>query len=356
MNGLSLNATVAAMLLFVMAGSLACGRKTDPLTPASPRPEAVKDIKIAVRDRVAYLSWPIPTKNVEGKAMGPADIAAFRIYRAELERDRKRPHYRLHAEIEMADPAPATVRQGNLSWSDPTLQYNRVYGYKIRAYSVRGGVSLYSSEVRAAPLLSLAEPQQVMATAGDGVVTLAWQPVTQRTDGTVHQGFIGYNIYRSTERGRTGERPLNTEPVRTSGYIDRAVENGKVYYYRVRTVDSPVPPGKESLDSEEVAASPTDRTPPAAPTGVTVVPGVGRVFLTWNESKERDLAGYHVYRSTKSGADHVRLTDTVVRRTTFSDETVRSGANYYYTVTAVDMSGNESVHSKEQKTYTEKIR
>lgn len=351
-----LNAAVISLLLVVLAGLAACGRRTDPLTPASPRPGAVTDIRIAVRDRIAYLSWPVPSKNVEGKPLGPADIAAFRIYRAELERDRKRPHYRERAEIDMANPTSATVREGIVSWSDPTLQYDRVYGYKIRAYSVRGGVSPYSAEIRAVPVLSLAEPQKLMAIAGDGAVTLTWDPVTLRTDGTVHQGFIGYNIYRGTDRGRTGERPLNAAVVRTSTFTDTAVENGKLYYYRVRAVDSPVPPGKESLDSEEVAALPTDRTPPAPPSGITVVPGVGRVFLTWNENKERDLAGYHVYRSIKSGADYQRLTTTLIRRTTFSDETVQQGMTYYYAVTAVDTTGNESGRSPEQKTYTEKVR
>lgn len=344
------------VLLFTLTSLSACGRRTEPLTPASPRPAAIKDITIAVRDRVAYLSWPIPDTNVEGKAIGLADIAVFRVYRAELEPDRKRPHYRLQAEIDMSDLGNAAVRDGILSWSDASLQYDRVYGYKIRSYSVRGGVSPYSAEVRAAPILSLAIPRQVAAEAGDGSVSLTWEPVTLRTDGTMHQGFVGYNVYRGTERSRVGDHALNREPVRTNSYVDRAVENGKVYYYRIRSVDSPVPPGKESLDSAEVSASPTDRTPPSIPGGITVVPGVGRVFLTWNENKERDLEGYHVYRSVKSGADFQRLTGSVIRRTTFSDETVKQGMTYYYAVTAVDRTGNESGRSREHKTYTEKIR
>ncbi len=346
----------AGLLLPALVVAGGCGRKTDPLTPASPRPEAVQDIRVAVRDRIAFLTWPVPTRNVEGKPIGLADIAAFRIYRAEIEKDRRRPRYRELAEINMADPAPATVRDGVVSWSDTTLQYDRVYGYRIRAYSTRGGVSLPSEEVRAAPLLSLAAPAGVAASAGDGVVTVTWEPVTLRTDGTVHQGFIGYNIYRGTERGRTAAAPLNREPVRTTSFTDTAVENGKAYYYRLRSVDSPVPPGKESLDSDEVTAAPRDMTPPGPPAGITVVPGVGRVFLTWNENKERDLAGYHVYRSTRSGREFVRLTEKVLNRSTFSDETVQQGMTYYYAVTAVDRSGNESARSKEQRTYTEKVR
>jgi fibronectin type 3 domain-containing protein len=123
----------------------------------------------------------------------------------------------------------------------------------------------------------------------------------------------------------------------------------------VRAADSPALPWKESLDSEEVSAAPHKVTPPDRPAGLTVVPGITRVFLTWNENKERDLAGYHVYRTTKSGRNYERLTDKPIMRTTFSDETVKPGQAYYYAVSAVDQSGNESALSKEQKTYTEKV-
>jgi hypothetical protein len=37
----------AGALVLAVAATGACGRKTDPLTPDSPRPEAVKDVKIA---------------------------------------------------------------------------------------------------------------------------------------------------------------------------------------------------------------------------------------------------------------------------------------------------------------------
>jgi fibronectin type 3 domain-containing protein len=127
-----------------------------------------------------------------------------------------------------------------------------------------------------------------------------------------------------------------------------------MYYYVVRAVDSPTLPWKESLDSPEASAMPRDLTPPHAPTGLTVVPGVGRIFLTWNENIERDLEGYYVYRSRKSTREYQRLTEKPINRTTFSDESMTPGVTYYYAVTAVDKSGNESPLSKEQKAYAEK--
>jgi fibronectin type 3 domain-containing protein len=123
-----------------------------------------------------------------------------------------------------------------------------------------------------------------------------------------------------------------------------------------RAVDSPIRPWKESLDSPEAAAMSRDLTPPKRPTGLTVVPGIGRIFLTWNENKERDLAGYYVYRSTRSGKGFKRLTNKPINRSTYSDETMTAGVSYYYAVTAVDASGNESPMSEEQKAYAETLR
>jgi len=343
------------LTLICLALVASCGRKTDPLTPPSPRSEAVKNVDAVVRDAVAFLSWPIPTKNVEGKDLGPAEILGFRVFRAEIERDRKRARYKLVAEISLSKPAPADVRSGRVFWSDPNLRYGQVYGYRIRVVNVRGGMSQPSEEVRVAPLLSLAAPKLLSAVAGDSYNLLSWDLVTTRADGSKYEGFVGYNVYRGIEKGRYDEMPLNKEPLQTNTYKDAAAVNNKTYYYTVRAVDSPIRPWKESLDSPEAAAMSRDLMPPGRPTGLTVVPGVGRIFLTWNENKEKDLAGYYVYRSTKSAKGFKRLTGKPINRSTYSDETVKPGVTYYYAVTAVDASGNESPKSKEQKAYAEKL-
>jgi fibronectin type 3 domain-containing protein len=348
-----LNATA---LLLLLAVSNACGWKTAPQVPESPRPEAIKDIKVITRDAIAFLSWTIPTKNIEGKNLNVADLRQFRIERAEIKSDRKKPRYRFYAEIDMANPAPATIRNGMVFWSDKNLKYDQRYGYRVRALSTRGGVSKWSDEVRIAPLLSLATPKELAAQAGDGNMLLSWTPVTTRMDGSRYTGFVGYNIYRGSEKGRYSDTPVNKEPLRTNSFQDAEVANDTTYFYVVRTIDSPTPPWKEGLDSDEVSATPRDLTPPDRPTGLTVVPGVDRVFLTWNENKESDLVGYHVYRSTASSKDYERLTEKPLLRTTYSDEAVKTDATYYYVIRAVDKAGNESARSAEKKAFVEALR
>jgi len=93
--------TVSCLVLcFLFATAYAgCGRKTDPLTPDSPRPEVVRDLAATVRDTTAYLTWTLPAKNIEGKPLAAGDLKAFRIYRAEAENSNRRLRYHQPAEI-----------------------------------------------------------------------------------------------------------------------------------------------------------------------------------------------------------------------------------------------------------------
>jgi len=48
-----------------------------------------------------------------------------------------------------------------------------------------------------------------------------------------------------------------------------------------------------------------------------------------------------------SGSGYVKLNSSLVAVLTYTDSTVQSGTTYFYVTTAVDSSGNESVHSNE---------
>ena len=109
------------------------------------------------RRRVPVLAHPDQEHRRQGHE--PGEIRGFRVFRAELERDRKKARYRQVAEIDLANPEPAQVRNGRVFWSDTHVRYGQAYGYRIRAISARGGLSLPSEEVRVVPLLSLAAPK-----------------------------------------------------------------------------------------------------------------------------------------------------------------------------------------------------
>jgi len=91
-------------------------------------------------------------------------------------------------------------------------------------------------------------PQNVSASAGKNLVTLAWT-------GNTESDLAGYNVYRSTTSPvLTSGTPLNgTTPVTNAIYTDRTLTNGTPYYYVVTAVDSS---GNASSPSTEATATP----------------------------------------------------------------------------------------------------
>jgi fibronectin type 3 domain-containing protein len=80
-----------------------------------------------------------------------------------------------------------------------------------------------------------------------------------------------------------------------------------------------------------------------------VASGVGQpafVDLTWAPNTEPHLAGYNVYRR-EEGQQPAKINDELVKTPTFRDCGVASGHKYFYSVTAVDLRGNESPRSSE---------
>jgi fibronectin type 3 domain-containing protein len=78
--------------------------------------------------------------------------------------------------------------------------------------------------------------------------------------------------------------------------------------------------------------------------GVSQAPSID---LTWNPDTDRDLAGYFVYRRTAEETSATKISDKPLPGPAFSDARVTAGITYFYSVSAVDMRGNESQRSEE---------
>ncbi|MEM7584043.1 MAG: endonuclease [Acidobacteriota bacterium] len=90
-----------------------------------------------------------------------------------------------------------------------------------------------------------------------------------------------------------------------------------------------------------------DTTPPAAPLSLMATAGNGSVSLSWLANGESDLAGYHVYRATSASGPFGRVNGALVGVNSFTDSAVTNGTVYFYRVTAVDTSSNESADSNQ---------
>ncbi|GMB01851.1 LamG-like jellyroll fold domain-containing protein [Pelosinus sp. IPA-1] len=99
--------------------------------------------------------------------------------------------------------------------------------------------------------------------------------------------------------------------------------------------------------SKGIARWTSNFTPPSAinaPTNLTATAGDSQVSLLW--AALVGATGYNVKRSTNAGGPYTTIA-TKVTDTKYVDNTVTNGTTYYYVVTAVDASGNESANSNE---------
>ena len=98
---------------------------------------------------------------------------------------------------------------------------------------------------------------------------------------------------------------------------------------------APEPPEPEPPEPEP------DTEPPEAPTGLTATAiSTTQINLNWNNNPESDLANYRVYRSNSATGTYSFIGQTT--SSDYSDTGLSAGTTYYYRVSAVDISGNES--------------
>jgi hypothetical protein len=105
-------------------------------------------------------------------------------------------------------------------------------------------------------------------------------------------------------------------------------------------------------DVDGNCTGPPDTTPPAAPTNLTATAaGSSQINLAWDDNSEPDLDSYNVYRSDSSGGPYDQVASGVAQ-SAHSDTGLSPLTTYYYVVTAVDTSDNESAESNEASATT----
>ncbi len=331
----------------------ACGRRGPPVPPRPVAPAAPSPVRAEPEDGAILVTWARPTHNEDRTPL--TDLKEFRLYRAvRLGQPRPvdpPPIFSLLATVRADRPDNATVRGDLYAFRDDgagqPLTAGAHYTYRVQAVNRRGAAGPPSLEVTVDFSLPPPPPAHLSAVARNGVIDLTWQEPAPAPAGSSTPR--GYNVYRGTQPGHYAPEPVNGRPIRETRYQDPDVGSGVTYYYVVRSVGSEQPPWLESQDSDAVAVTSIDVTPPAPPQGLVAVPAPSSIDLSWRANTEPDLLGYLVYRRELPALVPTRLTPTPIQATAFTDRTVRPGATYAYWVTAVDRSPrhNESAPSTE---------
>jgi hypothetical protein len=337
----------------------ACGTPGAPLPPSLELPRPVTDLRATRQGDRVFLTWTVPGETTDRQSVrhyGPARICRS----LEVATNHCAAAVGEIPADQVAAAAKNTGDARRLSFTDtipPELQ--REYAASLLNYSVE----TFNDHDRSAGLSNLAyvpaaptlpAPAFRIELTADGVV-ITWTGILHEHEAP-GLGHV-YRIYRKEEGSRNevvaGEVRLSVDP--EARFVDHAFEWEKTYEYRMAVVTSIEWPGGETRQVEGDSSPPArlvarDTFPPAVPSGLEAVfSGAGQkpfIDLTWTPGLEADLAGYNVYRREEGGTPQ-KLNTGLVNTPAYRDQPVSSGKTYFYSVSAVDLRGNESGRSEE---------
>jgi hypothetical protein len=117
---------------------------------------------------------------------------------------------------------------------------------------------------------------------------------------------------------------------------------------QITTLTSTFAPSASGAATGKVTVSSNASNSPASISlaGTGVAAGVHSVALSWSGAVS-GVTGYNAYASTVSGGPFVKMTLTPLTSPSYTDHSVQSDRTYYYVVTALNASDQESVYSSE---------
>ncbi len=363
---------LAAPLMFTTCATIA-----PPQPPSLELPKAPVDLRASRKGDRVILTWTIPTLTTDRQTihdLGPVRICrslASQLTECGTPVGETQPTPNPPADEPAANPsAPRNKKKkASNSYTDTlpkamlTAAASVSATYAIEIFNREGRTAGLSNQVHIPLLPTLAAPQDFHADVASEGIVLHWTGEPAPQSPSVH---YAYRIYRRAQSQRpwtlAGSIPIGND----SAYslTDSDIEWEKTYEYRAEAVTligtandaaSQNKPSKESAiegdDTPVVSILAHDTFPPAVPSGLQAVfSGPGQktfIDLVWAPVADVDLAGYYIYRR-QEGAPPARINTEIVRTPAYRDTDVRSG-KYFYSVTSVDLRGNESSHSEETR-------
>jgi hypothetical protein len=249
--------------------------------------------------------------------------------------------------------SPESARESYTGTISPEIQsdsLSNVASYAVEVLNRKGRGAGLSNEVKVSLLRTLPPPKDFEAHVTAQGVVLSWNIEAP----SLPSGGIRYAV--RIERKQAGNPPTVIAEVPLEGdqkFIDSNIEWEKSYEYHANVVtiadenDSHVQ--VEGDDTAELKVFADDVFPPAVPGGLQAVfSGPGQapfIDLIWAPDTDADFAGYNVYRS-EAGQEAKRLNTELVKNPAYRDSDVERGKTYIYSISAVDLRGNESARSE----------
>jgi len=345
-----------------VAGLAGCGTPGAPQLPSLQLARPVEDLTAARAGNHVELDWTLARKNTDRTLV--KRIPLVRVCRhegltpmvtctvvAEVPTPKAQPVPKQKGQ----QPQPEAVRMKYVDTLPPQSGMGNPLGfvtYAVEEMNAKGRSAGLSNQVAISIAPTILPPQKLSAQVSAEGVTISWDgpaPPVAPT-GLTYQ----YQVERSPS-GTAAYIVVGTAaPSDRGSYLDKTFEWEKEYEYRITTQTevhaqrtSATVPGDSSRPVEVFTR---DIYPPAKPVGLQAVfSSVGQkpfIDLTWAPNLEGDLAGYNVFRLSPGGPWE-KINPQLVQVSSFRDGTVKASGRYTYSVSAVDLRGNESPRSVE---------
>ncbi|MGZ4866857.1 MAG: fibronectin type III domain-containing protein [Candidatus Angelobacter sp.] len=336
---------------------LGCGVPGAPLPPSADIPRFVGDLKAVRKGDTVTLTWTTPTETSDGELIRkPGKMLVQRALSSG-------PDSNLVFQTISEQSLQPTLKEGRgdqATAKDTLANVLHSGGADFAVYTVlaqgHNGKSFGLPNRASVPLVpNLSPPQRVSANPVPTGIMISWEESGSGVAAARTQTQSAYKLMRRLQGAKdpvlvtqlnAGDHPKS--------FIDTGIEWEKTYEYWIVSVtlwqDGDRKGEIEGDDSAVVDVLAHDSFPPAAPSGIqavfSAVPQNSFIDLTWTANIEPDLAGYNVYRHT-GNEPPAKINSELVKTPRFPDPGVQAGMKYFYSVTAVDLRGNESGKSEE---------
>ncbi len=315
-------------LLSIILLTAGCGSPGDPQPPSLNIPERIADLRAVQRGDRILVSFTLPALTTDGVALrrlssvellaGASSEGGFDIHRWAAQ---ARP-----VPVDKYEPGPVELALPASGW------VGREVILGVRTAGPKGRRSEWSNLVALPVISPLQRPGPLQAEATAEGVRLSWS--------AGDRPGVRFRVFR---RGPNQERAEMIGETVVGEFTDRGATFGTKWEYAVEAFLSTGETEAASDLSETASITPADRFPPATPTGLRAVAGVGGIELLWEHNREPDLRGYCVWRAADD--EPLRRLESLTALPSFSDRNIQSGTRYRYAVSAVDQLGNESAPS-----------
>jgi hypothetical protein len=350
---LILLATVASIVC--CAG---CGTPGAVQLPSLNLAKPVEDLTASRKGNTVKLEWTLPAKNTDRTLIQVKHLSDALVCRQEgtslmsgcdqvgsvtppkgPQRKKNDPDQKIR--MTYSDTLPVSLEEENPAGFAT---------YAVEIANDRGRSAGLSNQVVIPLAPTIAPPSQVSAEVNADGVRVSW---SDGSETTAPEGLtFRYRIERRSagSGGYIALADVNASP--DGSYLDQTFAWETKYEYRVTSITDVRADKRQGTvegdDSQPTEIFTKDIYPPAQPVGLQAVfSSVGQkpfIDLTWAPNSDSDLAGYNIFRRS-AGGDWQKLNQKATQVPSFRDDTVQPGTRYQYSVSAVDLRGNESERS-----------